>query len=45
MAYTLQVCPIVEIVWILYPKVWEIGLYTLKFGSVDKTPPSISLGL
>lgn len=45
MANTLPVCSIVGIVWILYPKVWEIGLYTLKFGSVNKTPPSISLGL
>ena len=31
------------VVWILHPKVCEIGFYTLKFGSVSKTPPSISL--
>ena len=26
------------------PEVWEIEFYTLKFGSISKTSPSISLG-
>ena len=26
------------------PEVWEIKFYTLKFGSISKTPPSIRLG-
>ena len=28
------------VAWISHPKVWDIGFYTLKFGSISKIPSS-----